>query len=263
MLSTSNTVFKGQVSWHGYASVGELHSAEEQPCPRACISSGMLACETKLSKKLIFTQALTPDMGAECLDSAVVQGAERGCRFQKAVNHTQEPPTGSKPTKPPSSPQPTNSLHWAQCVQTGEPPSPHGPASVHSLANSPHPEVHSEDAKPGEEAHASPGNGLGPAGCLGEILGCLEFSLGDAKYLLHSLGGPVPWTPGTFLPRRVDHSPGAPELSPSLHSADWDGQGLEQYRCLSVTKRKTKPGHSHGSGPFSSGRALFSRFHRP
>ena len=258
MLSTSSTVFKGRVSWHGYASVGELRSAGEQPCPRACFSSDMLACETKLSKQLTFTQALTQDLGAECLDSAVVQGAERGCRFQKAVDHTQEPPAGSKPTKPPSPPQPASSLHCAQCVQTCEPPSPHGPASVHSLADSP-----SEDAKPGEEAHAGPGNGLGPAGCLGEILGCLEFSLGDAKHLLHSLGGPVPGTPGTFLPRRVDHGPGAPELSPSLHSADWDGQDLEQYCCLSVTKRKTKPGHSHGSGPFSLGRALFSRFHRP
>lgn len=96
----------GRVSWHGYSSVGELLSAEEQPRPRACFSSDMLACETKLSKKLTFTQDLTQDLGAECLDSAVVQGAERGCRFQKVVNHTQEPPTGSKPTKPPSSPNP-------------------------------------------------------------------------------------------------------------------------------------------------------------
>ena len=105
----------GWVSWHRYSSVGELRSAEEQPRPRACLSSDMLACETKLSKKLTFTQDLQ-DLGAECLDSAIVQGAEGGCCFQKAVNHTQEPPTGSKPTKPPSSPQPTNSLHCAQCV---------------------------------------------------------------------------------------------------------------------------------------------------
>ena len=161
----------GWVSWHRYSSVGELRSAEEQPRPRACLSSDMLACETKLSKKLTFTQDLTQDLGAECLDSAIVQGAERGCRFQKAVNHTQEPPIGSKPTKPPSSPQPTNSLHCAQCVHTCEPASPHGPASVHSLTNSPHPEVHSEDANLGKKPVQVLAVGWGLWGAWGKFWG--------------------------------------------------------------------------------------------
>ena len=96
--------------------MGELRSAEGQPCPKACFSSDMLACEPKLSKKRTFAWDPAQDLGAECLDSAVVQGAERGCRFRKAVNHTQEAPAGPKPTKPPSSSQPTRSLHCAQCV---------------------------------------------------------------------------------------------------------------------------------------------------
>lgn len=166
------------------------------------------------------------------------------------VNHTQELPAACL------SLQPIPSLHCAGFVHTCEPPSLHIPDSVHSPTN-----MYPEEAKSGRSPCRS-WQWTGAYGVPGEILGYLEFCLGDPKYLEHSLGGHVPLGTRDFPPQGGGPQPKMARAEPfTAWGPGWDlgGQRLEQYSCLSITKTKTRAKYFHGSGPFSLDGALFSR----